>query len=141
MKQDNAKVIENNPENDIENNYNLIIKAYGDKVTLKVNDYMISNDGKIPKFEDIKDTIDFTDHKVECKINIINDDGSVYLTECYIDNNEAPKNLSYGKFINELQKTGDKIYIYKAPYSFTDEDTGTTKSGYYLAKCMIIVNI
>lgn len=126
MEQYNAKKIKKYLENDA------IIQAYGDKVTIKVNEYMISNDGKIPKFEDIKDTIDFTDHKVECKISIINDDGSVYLTECYIDNNKVSKNLSYGNLQKEPQKTGNKIYIYKRSYSDVDIITGdVTIRNYY----------
>ena len=67
-----------------EKEYKAIVDAYGDAVTLASNNYMTLKNGEIPKFEDIKDSVVFDKHKVVCKTNKINFDGSVYLNSCTV---------------------------------------------------------
>ena len=77
-----------------EKEYKAIVDAYGDAVALASNNYMTLKNGEIPSFKDIKDSIVFDKHKVVCKTNKINFDGSVYLNSCTVDGNEITKNYS-----------------------------------------------
>ena len=108
-----------------EKEYKAIVDAYGDAVTLASNNYMTLKNGEIPSFNDIKDSIVFDKHKVVCKTNKINFDGSVYLSSCTVDGNEITKNYSYGEEKEEPKKSGDKIFLYKYNETFGGQDSMT----------------
>ena len=108
-----------------EKEYKAIVDAYGDAVTLASNNYMTLKNGVIPSFNDIKDSIVFDKHKVVCKTNKINFDGSVYLSSCTVDGNEITKNYSYGEEKEEPKKSGDRIFLYKYNETFGGQDSMT----------------
>ena len=123
-----------------EKEYKAIVDAYGDAVTLASNNYMTLKNGEIPSFNDIKDSIVFDKHKVVCKTNKINFDGSVYLNSCTVDGNEITKNYSYGEEKEEPKKSGDKIFLYKRNDYQPGEDKNTginysaySATGYYIS--------
>ena len=107
-----------------EKEYKAIVDAYGEASTVAIHNYIVLNNGNIPAFEDVKSSVIFDTYEVSCTDSIINYDGSLYLSKCTIDGEKYDYNYSYGKKLNEPQKTGDKIYIFKTSYSYTEKTTG-----------------
>ncbi|MDO4996575.1 MAG: hypothetical protein Q4E69_05295 [Bacilli bacterium] len=97
--------------------FKAIIDSYGAAATLAINNYMNSNNGAIPKFEDIKDNIVFDRHEVSCNVTKINYDGSLYLTNCLVDDENIDYKYEYGKELEEVNISKDKLYIFKTSYS------------------------
>lgn len=75
--------------------YKNIVNEYGDKATLLVKDYMLSNNS-IPKFDDIASDIIMDDYHVSCRNRIVNSDGSIYLSDCFIRGYYGNYDYQYG---------------------------------------------
>ena len=96
--------------------FKAVIDAYGASASLAINNYMNSNDGVLPKFDDIESNIVFERYSVKCDDIQINYDGSLYLSACKVDGEEYDDDYSYCKKIEKPEtktKSGDKLYIYK----------------------------
>lgn len=93
--------------------YKATIDLYGESVTLAINNYMSSNNGKIPTWEDIENDIHTLKNKVSCD-HTINYDGSVYLEKCTVEGISYTSNYTYGKKLDEPVRNGGTIYIYKS---------------------------
>ena len=93
--------------------FKAIVDAYGDAVKAASDNYISLNNGKIPEFKEIKDSVIFDKHKVDCSTNKINYDGSVYLKGCKVDGKSILDEYAYGEEKNQPSKSGDKIYLYK----------------------------
>lgn len=83
------------------------VDAYGRSIELAIASYLLDN-GKFPtRIDDL--TIEYTGSKVQCTTTQLNDDSSVYLADCSVDN-RAVTNYTYGKSANEYDyKVGDVI--------------------------------
>ena len=102
--------------------YKSTIDLYGEAVTLAINNYMNSNNGKVPTWEDIENDIYTLKNKVTCE-HVINYDGSVYLYGCTVEDIGYTSNYTYGKKLEEPKRDGGTIYIYKSGdnwYNITD---------------------
>lgn len=75
--------------------YKNIVNEYGDKATLLVKDYMLNNNS-IPKFDDIASDIIMDDYHVSCRNRIVNSDGSIYLSDCFIRGYYGNYDYQYG---------------------------------------------
>ena len=93
--------------------YKATIDLYGEAVTLAINNYMNSNNGKVPAWEDIENDIHTLKNKVTCD-HVINYDGSVYLYSCTVEGIGYTSNYSYGEKLEEPVRDGGTIYIYKS---------------------------
>ncbi|MDO4996982.1 MAG: hypothetical protein Q4E69_07355 [Bacilli bacterium] len=76
--------------------YKNIVNEYGDKATLLVKDYMLNNNNSIPNFDDIASDIIIDDYHVSCRDRIINRDGSIYLSDCFIRGYYGNYDYQYG---------------------------------------------
>ena len=75
--------------------YKNIVNEYGDKATLLVKDYMLNNNS-IPNFDDIASDIILDDYHVSCRNRIVNSDGSIYLSDCFIRGYYGNYDYQYG---------------------------------------------
>ncbi len=93
--------------------YESIISDYGDAVTLTVKNYMVSNHQKLPTFDEIEESIYYPSHEVTCKKNIVNYDGSVYLSGCKIGDYDNVYRYEYGKKQEKIKTSENEIYVYQ----------------------------
>ena len=90
-----------------------VIRKYGNAVENAVQKYMDKED-EVPTFKDIKNNIKYDDYNVVCDKIKINYDGTVYLADCTIDEQEIKKSIVYGEEKEDPKpKEGQKRkYIY-----------------------------
>ncbi len=93
--------------------YESAITTYGDAVSDEIHDYMENNGGKVPEWDDIKESIKVLNEKVKCNATI-NYDGSLYLEKCKVKGIDYTSNYTYGEKLVEPEVSDDKIYIYVA---------------------------
>ena len=77
-----------------ESEYQDYINEYGNKVKTEAVSYFLDN-GKYPKFEDIKDNIKTRRISVSCKKNIISVNGDIELSECSIEGYKYNSSIKY----------------------------------------------
>lgn len=102
-------IIKPGKKSEPEIDYKSIINSYGDEVKNVVENYM-KEEKDAPSFNDIKDLIEYTDHKVSCSTHEIYKDGSIYLASCKVDGKDTK--YTYGKKQDEVE--GQVITIYKS---------------------------
>ena len=62
------------------------IDTYGENIEIALDRYKNQNDGKITTdFEDLKEYLTIDKKDVECSVVKINEDGTIYLTDCSVD--------------------------------------------------------
>ena len=110
--------------------YKATIDLYGEAVTLAINNYMNSNNGKIPAWKDIENDIHTLKNKVTCD-HIINYDGSVYLYSCTVEGIGYTSNYSYGEKLEEPVRDGGTIYIYKSGDNWYNISEYAYENDYY----------
>ena len=99
------------------------IDAYGKSIENAIADYFMDNSKKPNDISDLN--INYSGNKVDCGIFIINNDTSIYLSECsvngknVIDENSSDGYYHYGKIKNSIE---DDDTVYKA-YKIGDEVT------------------
>ena len=91
--------------------YESAINTYGDAVSDEIHDYMESNSGQVPEWDDISESIEVLNEKVRCK-STINYDGSLYLERCKVKGIDYTSDYTYGKKLEKPEVSDDKIYIY-----------------------------
>lgn len=99
-------------EKEVVIDYEKVIKTYGDSITDVVKDYMSNNDD-IPTWQYVIEKLDYDRYEVECNNHNIYGDGSIYLSECKVNNKKTK--YTYGIEKEEI-KEGKKISIYKQEY-------------------------
>ena len=110
--------------------YKATIDLYGEAVTLAINNYMNSNNGKVPTWKDIENDIHTLKNKVTCD-HIINYDGSVYLYSCTVEGIGYTSNYSYGEKLEEPVRDGGTIYIYKSGDNWYNISEYAYENDYY----------
>ena len=114
------------------------VDAYGKSVELAVASYLL-NTGDFPSsINDLK--VDYKGLEVICKVVNINDDGSVYLSECTVGNDKVKDTSTedgfyhYGKtkFYQEY-KIGDEV-TYNGMDFYVIKNSGTTSDSLTLLK-------
>ena len=91
--------------------YESAINTYGDAVSDEIHDYMESNGGQVPEWDDISESIEVLNQKVRCK-STINYDGSLYLERCKVRGIDYTSDYTYGQKLDKPEVSDDKIYIY-----------------------------
>ena len=110
--------------------YKATIDLYGEAVTLAINNYMNSNNGKVPTWKDIENDIHTLKNKVTCD-HIINYDGSVYLYSCTVEGIGYTSNYSYGEKLEEPVRDGGTIYVYKSGDNWYNISEYAYENDYY----------
>ena len=89
------------------------VDAYGKSIELAVANYLLDK-GEFPtNISDLE--IEYSGEEVICNISLLNEDSSVYLSECKVGSSDVKdKNTSdgwyhYGKFQKKAYKIGDEI--------------------------------
>lgn len=95
--------------------YEATINAYGESVTLAINNYIKNKNGSIPKWEDIENNILTLKDKVTCNTHI-NYDGTIYLSECTVEGITYTSNYTYGKKLISQKNTYKEIYVYSSSF-------------------------
>ena len=130
------------------------VDAYGKSIELAVANYLLDK-GEFPtNISDLK--IEYSGKEVICNISLLNEDSSVYLSECKVGNSDVKdKNTSdgwyhYGKkgltneeYVDMYGKSLEKaISEYKASNNKLPEDYQTLKLDYNLKsiKCNVTIN-
>lgn len=93
-------------------NYEKVITTYGDNISGIVKDYL-SNNEEIPTWQYVIEKLEYDKYEVECSNHNIYSDGSIYLSDCKVDDKETKH--TYGVEKEEI-KEGKKINIYKQDY-------------------------
>ncbi len=130
------------------------VDAYGKSIELAVANYLLDK-GEFPtNISDLK--IEYSGEEVICNISLLNEDSSVYLSECKVGSSDVKdKNTSdgwyhYGKksltneeYVDMYGKSLEKaISEYKASNNKLPEDYQTLKLDYNLKsiKCNVTIN-
>lgn len=112
-----------------------IVNSYGDAATIALQQYIALTPNTVPTFEEIESNIVFDKHNVECEVSRVNYDYTVYLAGCKVDNFELNENITYGQYLLEPEKTGDKVYVYLQSYPYLKKTTGEKidNTSYYIS--------
>ena len=109
------------------------VDGYGKSIENAIADYFMDNSKKPNDISDLN--INYSGNKVDCGIFIINNDTSIYLSECsvngknVIDENSSDGYYHYGKIKNSIE---DDDIVYKA-YKIGDEVTYNKTKFYVIA--------
>ncbi len=98
----------NNNKDVVEIDYNEVINEYGNQVVSVVKHYN-ETEKEIPKWDDIKNDINYDKYLVVCSTHEIYEDGKVYLANCKV--NEEKVNYTYGKEQEEEEKKNTNLTI------------------------------
>lgn len=79
-------------------NYQKIINEYGKEIENVASDYLLEND-IINDFSEIASQVKYTKHKVSCDKIYINIDGTVYISDCTVDDKKIEEVYGYKKNI------------------------------------------
>jgi len=101
-------------------NYEKILNDYGDYVKQTLGNYLMDNE-EIPSWGIISDLITYDEHIVVCSIHNIYIDGSIYLSDCRVDN----KKTTYTYGVEQEKEEGKKIDIYIDDYDIYNYVEGT----------------
>lgn len=88
--------------------YQDIIDEYAESIENAANEYLLEHE-VINEFNEISDLVKYDKHKVSCENIFINIDGTVYLSDCSVDDKKVDE--IYGKKKNILTKDSDLCHI------------------------------
>ena len=111
------------------------VDGYGKSIEIAIADYLLENGEYPTSIDDLK--VEYSGNEVECKLRVINEDGSIFLTRCYVegikvkDSNTDDGWYHYGKsniMPYQAYKIGDVvtyngIKFYVIMNSAEDDDT------------------
>lgn len=92
--------------------YKKVINTYGNLITDIVKEYMVSNE-TIPTWQYINEILNYDRYEVICNNKNIYSNGTIYLSECEINNKKIE--YTYGIELEEIKEL-KKINIYKKEY-------------------------
>ena len=85
-----------------------IINEYAKSIESAANEYLLEHE-IINDFDEISDLVKYSKHKVSCDLVYINIDGTVFLSDCSIDNKKVDE--YYGTKKDILTKDSDMCHI------------------------------
>lgn len=105
-------------------NYKKVLNEYGKFLEGYILDYITEND-VVPTWDILIQSIDYSNYKIVCNVHEIYEDGSIYLNECEIDNDDIKYSFGIWK-----QPKGKEINIYKNTdqnnfFIYTEEESDT----------------
>ena len=93
--------------------YEIVIKEYGKSIENVVKTYLKEHE-EVPNWQQVTELNKYNKYDVVCNTHNIYTDGSIYLNECFVNDNKVE--YSYGEEKEEV-KEGIKLNVYKVSYN------------------------
>ena len=104
------------------------VDAYGRSMEYAVATYML-DDAEFPKsFDDI--TIEYRGAKVECAVNVVNYDGSIFIDKCAVNGKLVKDSKSSSGYYQVGKDTGNYMFtLYKDVNEIINNTSGSSNNG------------